>query len=104
MATTDRFVDLACLTHVGTDAVERRREAEEILKASPELPRQDVHAAALVGDLGALRALLDSRPALATERGGPRGWEPLLYLCHGRVTAADGDPLAAARLLLERGA
>jgi len=29
---------------------------------------------------------------------------PLLYLAHGRVTTPDGDPCAAARLLLERGA
>jgi ankyrin repeat protein len=102
--TADRFVDLACLTHVGTDAIDRREEAVSILRVSPALAANSVHAAAVIGDVAALRGLLDARPALATERGGPRGWAPLLYLGHGRVTAPDGDPCAAARLLLERGA
>jgi hypothetical protein len=102
MDEADRFVDLACLTHAGTDAVERRRDAEEILRASPDLPRESLRVAAVIGDVDALRALLDARPELAKERGGPRGWEPLMYLCHGRVATA--DPFSAARLLLERGA
>jgi ankyrin repeat protein len=54
--------------------------------------------------MAALRGLLGARPALATEHGGPRGWSPLLYLCHGRVITPGGDPCAAAHLLLERGA
>src|SRR5262245_52206123 len=102
--TADRFVDLACLIHDGTDSVERRSKAEEILRASPDLARQSIHVAAVVGNVDALRGLLHDRPALATERGGPRGWEPLLYLGHGRVATPDGDPFAAARLLLARGA
>jgi len=71
--TADRFVDLACLTHVGTDAIDRRREADTILRAAPALALESVHAAALIGDVAALRGLLEARPALATDRGGPRG-------------------------------
>jgi hypothetical protein len=100
----DRFLELACLTHAGTDAVERRQQAEALLRSAPALVRQSVHVAAAVGDVAALRAHLDARPQAVGERAGPRGWVPLLYLCSGRVDAAGSDAVAAVRLLLERGA
>src|SRR5215471_7637446 len=103
--TADEFLDLACLTHSENDAVERRERAEAILAASPGLAQEDAYVAAAVGDVSALREHLDRDAELATRRGGPRDWDALLYLCNARLAAdAFWDPLACARLLLDRGA
>src|SRR5215468_3047339 len=103
--TADEFLDLACLTHTRNDAVERRDQAEAILAASPWLMRDDAYVAAAVGDIRALREHLDRDADGATRRGGPRGWDALLYLCNARLAPrASWDPLACARLLLDRGA
>src|SRR5215472_10228674 len=103
--TADKFLDLACLLHTGNDAVARREQAAAILEASPWLVRDDAYVAAAVGDVSALREHLDRDAGAATRRGGPRGWDALLYLCNARLAAdASWDPLACARLLLDRGA
>src|SRR6516162_722457 len=103
--TADEFLDLACLTHAGNDAVRRRDQAEAILAASAGLMRDDTYVAAAVGNIRALREHLDRDADAATRRGGPRGWDALLYLCNARITPRmSWDPLACARLLLDRGA
>src|SRR5262245_19583418 len=103
--TADEFLDLACLTHSENDAVERREQAEAILAASPGLAQEDAYVAAAVGDVSALREHLDRDAELATRRGGPRDWDALLYVCNARIAPrASWDPLACARLLLDRGA
>jgi ankyrin repeat protein len=61
----------------------------------------NVWTATAAGDVETLRALLDREPDLVNAKGGPHGWEPLLYACYSRV---DAPTLEAARLLLERGA
>ena len=81
--TADEFLDLACLTHAGNDAVRRRDQAEAILAASAGLMRDDTYVAAAVGNIRALREHLDRDADAATRRGGPRGWDALLYLCNG---------------------
>jgi hypothetical protein len=103
---SDRFADLACLRYLGGDSVARRRRALRLLAETPELVKASAYAAAVVGDVSTLRGMLDGDPGLATRRGGPRDWDPLMYLCYGRVAPlrAGSDPVAAARLLLERGA
>ena len=104
-ATVNEFLDLACLMHNGNDAVARREQAAAILEASPWLPRNDTYVAAAVGDVRALQEHLDRDAAAATRRGGPHGWDALLYLCNTRLApGASRDPLACARLLLGRGA
>src|SRR5215470_5971938 len=103
--TADEFLDLACLTHTENDAVERREQAEAILAASPGLAQEDAYVAAALGDVSALREHLDCDADLATRRGGPRDWDALLYVCNARIAPrASWDPLASARLLLDRGA
>ena len=103
--TADEFLDLACLTHAGNDAVRRRDQAEAILAASAGLMRDDTYVAAAVGNIRALREHLDRDADAATRRGGPRGWDALLYLCNARIAPrASWDPLACARLLLDHGA
>jgi len=105
MQPADEFLELACLLHTKDDAVARREQAAAVLQASPWLARNDAYVAAAVGDVSALREHLDRDTDAATRRGGPRAWDALLYLCSARlVPSASSDPLACARLLLDRGA
>jgi ankyrin repeat protein len=67
----------------------RRARAEAVLSARPELER-DPWAALVLG------RRWDGDP---NEPGGPRGWAPLLYVCHSTFPGA-----GLARELLERGA
>lgn len=102
---TDQFLDFACLTHSRNDSVGRREQAEAILEASPWLAQGNAYVAAVVGDVRALREHLDRDADAATRRGGPRDWDALLYICNARIAPrASRDPLACARLLLDRGA
>ena len=53
-------------------------------------------------------ARLAADPALATSPGGPRGWEPLHYVCHsgvgGAAASREAGLVAAARRLIALGA
>jgi uncharacterized protein len=62
----------------------RRLLATRILRKYPEVGRDSVHTAVLCGDTLAIERLLSERPEAASEKGGIRRWEPLLYLCYGR--------------------
>jgi ankyrin repeat protein len=100
----DEFIRLACLDYgrwMPGDAV----RAAMLLAGRPDLDRSDVFAASAAGDVDAARAMLDEAPALVRARGGPYGWEPLLYACYSRIgDAGDRSTLEVARLLVERGA
>jgi ankyrin repeat protein len=111
------FLELACLNYgvrPGTedwdpsypDGPERRRLAARILDSHPEVGRAGIHAAAVCGDLAEVERVLAERPRAARETGGPWGWEPLLYVCFGRlpIPAAGDNAVAIARALLDHGA
>jgi ankyrin repeat protein len=82
--------------------------AETILAAHPELPDQNILAAAVVGDDVRVRRFLASDPSLATAKAGPRGWDPLTSLCFSRYLRLDPGRsdgfLRAAAALLDAGA
>lgn len=101
----DRFIDLACLNYSG-DQVERRTKAREIFAGEPSLAKANIFAATVLGDLAEVQSMLRADPALATKRGGPWNWEPLLYACYSRFdsTAEGHSTLECARLLLANGA
>lgn len=101
----DRFVELACLNY-SDDLLERRAQAREMFAADPSLARASIYAATAMGDVAAVGRMLRADPALATKRGGPWNWEPLLYACYSRFdSAAEGhSTLECARLLLDHGA
>lgn len=88
------------------DSVERRLgRAARILMLFPDLVARDFHAALAFGDVATVARGLAARPALATQRGGPLGWEPLLYVAHSRWAEKNSAGLTAtAKLLLEHGA
>ena len=100
---SDEFLDLACLVYTPDDAVERRDRARAILGAHPDLARANAWTAAALCDLEALKHHIGQDPESATQRGGPRGWPAILYLCYSRVGEGRAAP-EAARLLLSHGA
>lgn len=94
------------LTQFTRGSVEQRLgRAERILQLFPDLVARDFHAALVFGAASVVERHLAARPALATQRGGPLGWEPILYVAHSRWAEKDPAGLAAtARLLLAHGA
>jgi len=80
--------------------------ALRILKRYPDLARENIYTAVVCGELAEVQRILRDRPELARVKGGPRNWEPLLYLCDARlaVPAASDNAVAIARLLLDNGA
>jgi len=70
----------------------------------PGLSRHSLHAAAMFGDLEAVKRHLARDPDAARRKGGPLDWEPLQYLAYGRLPGTDTDSVEIARLLLENGA
>ncbi|WP_274653810.1 ankyrin repeat domain-containing protein [Paenibacillus humicola] len=96
----DEFIDAATSG--------REPAARAILAANPGLPGESIHAAAIVGDVEAIRAMLKRDAALATKPGGSEQGEPILLLCFScflHASETGGDRFTeAARLLLEHGA
>jgi ankyrin repeat protein len=83
------------------------RTAERLLRQYPEIAHDSFYTSIICGDYDAVERALAERPELARERGGPKRWEPLLYLCFTRlpsVSAPSDNALAIARLLLDSGA
>ena len=82
--------------------------AQSILAEHPEVARNNIHAAAILGDDEGVRQFLGRDPAAATAKGGPRSWDPLTYLCFSRFLRLDrarSDGFArAATALLDAGA
>lgn len=100
----DTCVQLACLVYGKWDPA-GVSQARDLLAEHPEISRTSLHAAAAVGDVPAARELLAREPALVNRKGGPLGWEPLLYAAYSRLDDSSGrSTLAVARLLLQHGA
>jgi ankyrin repeat protein len=66
----------------------RRERAERLLALHPGIAGATFYTALVLGDAAAANVRLTADPALATTPGGPRGWEPLHYVCHSAVGAA----------------
>ncbi|HKE89278.1 MAG TPA: ankyrin repeat domain-containing protein [Gemmatimonadales bacterium] len=77
-----------------TDASGHR--AERILGLHPGIASANFHTALVLGDAKRVEARLDQDPSLATKPGGPRGWEPIHYVCYSAV--AHDSPERAAGL------
>jgi ankyrin repeat protein len=103
------FLRMACLDWAvgGSDRSYHAHAAARLLDRFPELARANIYTAVACGEVDEVERLLDANPAVAQERGGPRQWTPLLYLCTARFPspgAWSDNAAAIARLLLERGA
>jgi ankyrin repeat protein len=124
------FLENACPDHHvrgGPDHVMARQTAMSVLSRHPEVARDSIHTAVVCGDLEEVERILTDRPQAASEKSsqadgdragaggsgdrfrkelGPKGWEPLLYLCFTRLPlpAASDNAVAIARALLDHGA
>ena len=103
-----RFLEQACPDWRvgGPRQTMAHNAALRLLRRHPDIARANIYSAVICGDVEHVERLLRDRPALATEPGGPRNWQPLLYLCDGRLSlpAAGENAVTIARLLLDHGA
>ena len=124
-----RFLECACPDHHvrgGPAHVMARNAAMRLLRRHPEIARDSLYTAVVCGDLDFVERVLADRPAAASTKSsatsidragpggsgdlfkdiGPKGWEPLLYLCFTRLplSVVDENAIAIARGLLDRGA
>src|SRR5207247_1595271 len=85
----------------------RRDRAERMLALYPRIANANFHTMLVLGDASGVDARLEKDPSLATKPGGPRGWEPIHYVCYTSMahdSPARATGLAAiARRLIARG-
>ncbi len=83
-------------------------KANEILTKIPDIASVNIYAACVLGKHNIIRKMLNQNPGLTNEKGGPRNWQPLMYLCFSRFLRFESqrtdDFVKAARLLIEQGA
>jgi ankyrin repeat protein len=84
----------------------RRDHAEALLALDPELGREALDAALVLGEADRVRAVLAPDPAAATRPAGTRAWLPLLYVTHSAFLGGERTDglIDCARALLEAGA
>jgi ankyrin repeat protein len=101
----DEFVRLACLAYDDVGP-EQWAEARALLADQPDIVAGNIYAAAVAADPDAIDAILRADPAGATRAGGPKGWDPLLYLAYARhdPTISEHAVLGSAQRLLDAGA
>lgn len=68
----------AAFVEAATDG--RTDRARRLLERHRQLPAASFHAALVMGDAPRVLARLAEQPELATQAGGPRGWQPLHYV------------------------
>ena len=103
------FIQNACPDHSvrgGPAHIMAWHIADRLLKQDPTIATESFYSAIACGNLEEVRRVLAERPQAATEKGGPKGWEPLLYLAFSRVPRAEAsdNAVAIANALLDRGA
>ena len=101
----DRFVRYACLDYQ-SDHVSRRVRAHEMFDANQTIADDNFYAAVTVGKVSAVNSMLQRDPALATKRGGPHSWDPILYAAYSRFDSDEKEhsTLEVVKLLLRYGA
>jgi ankyrin repeat protein len=85
-----------------------QEQAESLLAEEPRLRTANIFTASMLGEISAAEAFLKSDPTLATRKGGPKDWDPLLYLSFSRFHKTDQrrarGMIQVAKLLLAHGA
>jgi ankyrin repeat protein len=85
-----------------------QKEAARLLAEIPPTARADIFVAAMTGEAAVVEEALQRDPAAAVRKGGPKNWDPLLYVSFSRFHQ-DGPERAqgiirVARALLANGA
>jgi ankyrin repeat protein len=87
---------------------ERPDRAERLLESHPGIAHASFHTALVLGDAASAKAHLARDAALAIANGGPRGWQPLHYVCYScigaRTTHREAGLIETARELIGAGA
>ena len=101
----DEFLAYACLRYGEEDSPLRWERAAQLLADHHEI-RSNLMVAAACADYPAVALSLSLDSEAASRKGGPFGWEPLLYLAYARHDATIGEEatLATAQALLDHGA
>jgi ankyrin repeat protein len=125
-----RFLDNACPDHhvrSWIDHVRAEHTALRLLDRHPEIATANFYTAVVCGDLAMVERMLSADPGWATRRNGqatsartdaggegdlvkkdwgPKGWEPLSYLCFTRLSLppVTNNAVGIARALLDHGA
>lgn len=84
----------------------RKDRADRLLQLHPGIVGASFHVALVMGDAPRANAWLAKNPSLAQKADGPRGWEPILYVCHTSLHPGSIRPdglIAIAQRLLELG-
>ena len=81
----------------------RRDRAERMLALHPKIVAANLHTALVLGDADAVQARLERDPSLATKPGGPRGWQPIHYICYTALGDRATGLAAIARQLFALG-
>ena len=105
----ESFIRFACWehhTHGASDYESHAKSAMRLLALHPEVAGLSLQTAIVCGNVPVVQQLLGADPESARRKAGPRGWEPLLYLCFARLPlpALDQHAVTIAGLLLDRGA
>lgn len=83
-------------------------QARQVLERFPDVAGANIYTASVLGEVQKVASFLDEDSSLVTRPGGPREWDPLLYVAFSRFLRLDPDRRpglhATARLLLDRGA
>ena len=103
------FIQNACPDHhirSRSEHVRALNTAHRLLERHPEIASDSFYTAIVCGDVRRIRRELTEQPEKAREKGGPKGWEPILYLCFTRLSlqATNDNAPTIARLLLDHGA
>lgn len=103
------FLQFACWDHHTHGKSDHRmcdRAAQRLLAQDPSLARDSLYTAVVCGERDEVVRILAERPEAARQRGGPRGWTPILYLAFTRFTHPPTieHAIAIAKLLLDHGA
>jgi ankyrin repeat protein len=86
-------------------ALEGRKRMLALLQVEhPAVGNRSIFTAAVLGDPKGVRSWLDKDPSLATAKGGPNSWEPIIYACFAQAGAGDSSRAEVAQLLLHHGA
>ncbi len=84
----ETFVTSALVDHRDPKAANFER-ARMILEAQPDIVSATFHAALVAGEIEDVKKHLNREPDLAKRKGGPKEWEPLLYVCFSRFLQRD---------------
>ncbi|MCF7689195.1 MAG: ankyrin repeat domain-containing protein [Cephaloticoccus sp.] len=75
-----------------------------IVAERPGIWKRSLYAAAALGATAAVEDWLAREPDLVAKKGGPRNWEPIIYVCFGRCDGGDETRATLAQRLLALGA